>query len=61
MFEALRPQSLDPIMATFARFTADSRPSKINLAVGMYYDAAGRIPILDVVREAGERVAAETK
>ena len=35
MFEALRPQSLDPIMATFARFTADSRPSKINLAVGM--------------------------
>ena len=27
----------------------------------MYYDAAGCIPILDVVREAGERVAAETK
>lgn len=61
MFEALTPQSLDPIMATFARFTADSRPRKVNLAVGMYYDEAGRIPILDVVREAGKRVTAEVQ
>ena len=52
LFDALTPQSLDPIMASFARFAADKRPEKTNLAVGMYYDEDGRIPVLDVVQRA---------
>ena len=52
LFDALQPQALDPIMAGFAEFAADTRPDKINLGVGMYYDENGSIPVLDVVQAA---------
>ena len=52
LFDALRPQALDPIMAGFQAFGADTRAGKINLGVGMYYDEQGRIPVLDVVQAA---------
>lgn len=57
LFDGLTPQPLDPIMQGFAEFGADARPDKINLGVGMYYDEAGRIPILDVVQAAEARLA----
>jgi aromatic-amino-acid transaminase len=57
LFEGLKPAPLDPIMAGFQEFTADQRPGKINLGVGMYYDEQGRIPILDVVQTAETRLA----
>ena len=57
LFDALQPQALDPIMAGFLAFGADPRPSKINLGVGMYYDEAGRIPVMDVVQAAEAVVA----
>ncbi len=57
LFNGLKPQALDPIMAGFQAFTADKRPEKINLGVGMYYDEQGRIPILDVVHAAEQRLA----
>jgi len=61
LFDALRPEALDPIMAGFQEFGADPRPDKINLGVGMYYDEDGHIPILRTVATAdallAERVA----
>ena len=57
LFDGLTPQALDPIMAGFQEFGADPRADKINLGVGMYYDEAGRIPILDVVRKAEGKIA----
>ncbi len=57
LFDGLTPQPLDPIMQGFAEFGADARPDKINLGVGMYYDEAGRIPILDVVQVAEARLS----
>ena len=57
LFDALKPEALDPIMAGFQAFGADPRPDKINLGVGMYYDEAGRIPILDVVAHAERDLA----
>ena len=57
LFDGLKPQPLDPIMQGFAEFGADARPDKINLGVGMYYDEAGRIPILDVVQVAEARLS----
>jgi aromatic-amino-acid transaminase len=57
LFDALKPQALDPIMAGFQEFAADPRPGKINLGIGMYYDEQGRIPILDVVHQAEARLA----
>ena len=56
LFDALKPQSLDPIMAGFQEFAADRRPGKINLGIGMYYDEDGRIPILEVVRRAQQHI-----
>ena len=52
MFDGLQPQALDPIMAGFQVFAADPRPIKINLGVGMYYNEAGKIPVMDVVQAA---------
>jgi aromatic-amino-acid transaminase len=57
LFDALRPEALDPIMAGFQVFNGDTRANKINLGVGMYYDEAGRIPILDVVKAAEKDLA----
>lgn len=59
MFDALKPQALDPIMAGFAEFAADPRTDKVNLGVGMYYDEDGRIPVLDVV-QAAEKIVMPT-
>ena len=42
----------DPILIAFQGFAADPRAEKVNLSVGMYYDAAGRIPVLRAVAEA---------
>ncbi len=57
LFDALKPEALDPIMAGFQEFGADKRPERINLGVGMYYDEDGRIPILGVVEAAERRLA----
>jgi len=59
LFDALKPQALDPIMAGFQEFATDPRPNKINLGIGMYYDEDGRIPILNVVQQAEARLARE--
>ena len=61
LFDGLTPQPLDPIMAGFQEFTADTRAEKINLGVGMYYDEAGRIPVLDVVQEAERRMVGKVE
>ncbi len=57
LFSNLQPESLDPIMAGFQEFGADTRADKVNLGVGMYYDEDGRIPILEVVKKAEARLA----
>src|SRR3954468_14068977 len=59
LFEGLKPQALDPIMAGFQEFAVDPRPDKINLGIGMYYDEQGRIPILGVVHQAESRLAGQ--
>lgn len=52
LFDHLKPEALDPIMAGFQEFGADPRPDKINLGVGMYYDEDGCIPIMQAVKSA---------
>ncbi|WP_439668898.1 Aspartate aminotransferase [Cupriavidus necator] len=42
----------DPILGLNEQFTHDPRPDKVNLAVGVYYNEAGEIPLLDCVAEA---------
>ncbi len=51
----------DPILGLTEAYNADPRTTKVNLGVGIYYDEAGRIPVLDAVREVEQRLAAEAK
>ncbi|VFR24658.1 Aromatic-amino-acid aminotransferase [plant metagenome] len=42
----------DPILGLTEQYNADTRPGKVNLGVGVYYDDEGRIPLLQSVRRA---------
>ena len=56
MFEHVEPFAGDPILSLNEDFQRDPRPDKINLSIGIYFDAAGRIPVLDAVRRAEQQV-----
>ncbi len=58
MFEHVPPFAGDPILSLNEDFQRDPRPSKINLSIGIYFDDAGRIPVMDAVRRAEEKVVA---
>src|ERR1041385_1180008 len=49
----------DPILGITEAYVADQNPKKVNLGVGVYYDDAGRVPLLECVRRAeSERLKA---
>jgi aromatic-amino-acid transaminase len=52
MFSAVEMAPRDPILGLTEAFNADSRATKVNLGVGVYYDDNGKIPLLAAVREA---------
>lgn len=56
---ALAPR--DPILGLNEQFNADTRPGKVNLGVGVYYDENGKLPLLKCVREAEAAMAAAPK
>ena len=61
MFEHVEPFAGDPILSLNEDFQKDPRPHKINLSIGIYFDEAGRIPVLDSVRRAEQRVVARRR
>jgi aromatic-amino-acid transaminase len=50
MFQHIEPFAGDPILSLNEDFQRDPRPNKINLSIGIYFDDAGRIPVLESVR-----------
>ncbi|MFL6653749.1 MAG: amino acid aminotransferase [Sulfurifustis sp.] len=46
----------DPILGVTEAYNADSNPKKVNLGVGVYYDAAGKVSMLQCVRQAERRL-----
>jgi len=56
MFESLKPQPGDKIIALMDQFRADPRAGKVDLGVGVYKDAEGHTPVMRAVREAGQRL-----
>ena len=58
MFAHVEPFGGDPILSLNEDFQKDARPGKINLSIGIYFDEAGRIPVLESVRRAEARVVA---
>lgn len=59
MFETLQMAPPDAILGLTEAYKKDSNPRKINLSVGVYKDAEGNTPILNVVKEAEKRLLSE--
>jgi aromatic-amino-acid transaminase len=47
----------DPILGVTEAFNADTHPNKVNLGVGIYYDDSGKVPVLQCVRRAEQKLA----
>src|SRR5690554_1897634 len=60
LFSAVEMAPRDPILGLNEAFNADTRPQKVNLGVGVYYNEAGRIPLLKAV-ELAEKARAEAR
>jgi aromatic-amino-acid transaminase len=60
MFQHLEPYAGDPILSLNEAFQKDPRADKVNLSIGIYFDDAGRIPVLGCVREAEAQMLAES-
>lgn len=52
LFSSVELAPRDPILGLNEAFGADARTDKVNLGVGVYYDANGHVPLLRAVREA---------
>ncbi len=52
LFSAVEMAPRDPILGLNEAFIADTRPTKVNLGVGVYFNEEGKIPLLRAVREA---------
>ena len=52
MFQHIDPYAGDPILTLNESFGKDPRAHKINLSIGIYFDDAGRLPVMNAVRAA---------
>ncbi|OWG12974.1 aromatic amino acid aminotransferase [Delftia sp. K82] len=57
MFSHVPPYPGDPILSLMEAFQQDPRTDKVSLSIGLYFDEAGRLPVLDSVRQAGDALA----
>ena len=57
MFERIDYYAGDPILGLMDKFAADTNPDKVNLGVGVYYDGDGKLPVLECVKTAEQRIA----
>ncbi|MEM6051707.1 amino acid aminotransferase [Erwinia sp. P7711] len=60
MFQNVDAYAGDPILSLMETFKQDTRPQKVNLSIGLYYDEQGEIPQLKAVAEAEARLNAGT-
>lgn len=56
MFETLKQVPPDAILGLIAEHANDPREQKIDLGVGVYRNAAGETPVLDVIKAAEQRL-----
>lgn len=61
LFHSVELAPRDPILGLNEQFGADTRPTKVNLGIGVYSDDQGRLPLLKSVHQAElARVQANT-
>ena len=56
MFETLQAAPADAILGLITEHKNDPRPEKIDLGVGVFRTAEGETPVLDVVKQAEQRI-----
>ncbi|MRD45833.1 amino acid aminotransferase [Caenimonas koreensis] len=56
LFTAVEMAPRDPILGLNEQFNADQNPRKVNLGVGVYYDDAGKLPLLECVQIAEKQM-----
>jgi len=49
LFSAVEMAPRDPILGLNEQFAADKSPQKVNLGVGVYFNAEGKLPLLECV------------
>ena len=59
LFSTVQLAPKDPIFGLTEAYTADQRPGKVNLGVGVYYTDEGKVPLLRAVLEAEREVVAK--
>ncbi|MHB1007704.1 MAG: amino acid aminotransferase [Propionibacteriaceae bacterium] len=57
LFSSVEQAPADPILGLTEAFVADTRPTKVNLGVGVYLDATGKVPLLECVKVAEAALA----
>ncbi len=57
LFSAVELAPRDPILGLNEQFAADPNADKVNLGVGVYLDAQGRLPLLECVEAAEKELA----
>ncbi|WP_367104187.1 aromatic amino acid transaminase [uncultured Psychrobacter sp.] len=57
MFKDVDYYAGDPILGLVDKFFADSNPNKVNLSIGIYYDKDSKLPVLECVKTAEQRIA----
>ncbi|HET7723937.1 MAG TPA: amino acid aminotransferase [Propionibacteriaceae bacterium] len=57
LFSSVEQAPADPILGLTEAFVADTRPTKVNLGVGVYLDEGGKVPLLECVKVAEAALA----
>ena len=61
LFAAVELAPRDPILGLNEQFAASTHPSKVNLGVGVYFDDAGKLPLLACVKAAEQQLTDAAK
>ena len=61
LFSAVELAPRAPILGLNEQFAADTNPNKVNLGVGVYYDDAGKLPLLKCVQAAEAQIMGTPK
>lgn len=59
MFQHVDAYPGDPILSLMENYLLDQRENKVNLSIGLYYNAQGKIPLLSVVEQAQSQLLHE--
>lgn len=61
LFSSVELAPRDPILGLYETFNADTRPTKVNLGVGVYFTEEGKIPLLRAVQVAEKQILENPK